>query len=92
MKSLSLSRSNWWFITGFGLVNTIVFSFVLLNLTFISGHRLAAWHFPLAFLLALLLNYFASRHFYPGEFIPVFIRTSLIILTIILISIFISGL
>ncbi|HTB24450.1 MAG TPA: hypothetical protein VK711_03725 [Puia sp.] len=92
MNSLSLSRSNWWFITGFGLVNTIVFSFVLLNLTFISGHGLAAWHFPIAFLLALLLNYYASRHFYQGEFFPVFIRTSLIILTIILISIFISGL
>ncbi len=92
MKSLSLSRSNWWFLTGFGLVNTIVFSFVLLNLTFISGHGLAAWHFPIAFILALVLNYYAARHFFRGEFFPVFIRSSLIILTIIIISIFISGL
>jgi hypothetical protein len=91
MKSLSQIRSNSWFLIGFGLVNTIVFSFVLLSLTFISGHGLAAWHFPLACLLALLLNYSAARHFYPVEFLPVFIRTSLIILTIILISIFISG-
>lgn len=92
MKSLSPSRSNWWFLTGFGLVNTIVFSFVLLNLTFISGHGLAAWHFPIAFILAIVLNYYAARHFFGGEFFPVFIRTSLIILTIIIISIFISGL
>ncbi|HXB31743.1 MAG TPA: hypothetical protein VNW49_18100 [Puia sp.] len=73
-------------------MNTIVLSFVLLCLTFISGHGLAAWHFPLAFILALLINYLAARHFYPGEFFPVFIRTTLIILIIILISIFISGL
>src|ERR1700722_15360250 len=91
MKSLSLIRSNSWFLIGFGLVNTIVFSFVLLSLTFISGHGLATWHFPLALMLALLLNYSAARHFYPVEFFPVFIRTSLIILTIILISIFVSG-
>jgi hypothetical protein len=92
MESLHLYRSNWWFLIGSGLVNTIVFSFVLLCLTFISGHGLAAWHFPLAFILALLINYLAARHFYPGEFFPVFIRTALIILIIILISIFISGL
>jgi hypothetical protein len=91
MKSLSQIRSNSWYLIGFGLVNTIVFSFVLLSLTFISGHGLAAWHFPLAFMMALLLNYSAARHFYPVEFFPVFIRTSLIILIIILISIFISG-
>jgi hypothetical protein len=92
MESLYLHRSNWWFLIGSGLVNTIVFSFVLLCLTFISGHGLAVWHFPFAFILALLINYLAARHFYPGEFFPVFIRTTLIILIIILISILISGL
>ncbi len=92
MELLQLQRSNWWFLIGSGLVNTIVFSFVLLCLTFISGHVLSSWHFPLAFILALLLNYFAARYFYPGEFFPVFIRTSMIILIIIIISIFISGL
>jgi len=92
MELSSLHRSNWWFLIGFGLINTIVFSFVLLCLTFISGHGLAAWHFPLAFILALFLNYFASRQFFPGESFKVFLRTALIILVIILISIFIAGL
>jgi hypothetical protein len=92
MESISPRRSNWWFLIGFGLVNSIVFSFVLLCLTFISGHGLTAWHFPLAFVLAMSLDYFAARHFFPGEFFPVFIRTTLIILTIIVISVFIAGL
>ncbi|HEV3223980.1 MAG TPA: hypothetical protein VGZ90_13920 [Puia sp.] len=92
MDPLLQRKSNWWFLIGFGLVNTIVFSFVLLCLTFICGHGLAAWHFPLAFLLALLLNYLAARRFFPGIFLPEFLRTALIILTIIVISIFISGL
>ncbi len=53
---------------------------------------LLRWHFPLAFILALFLNYIASRRFFPGESFTVFLRTALIILIIILISIFIAGL
>ncbi len=90
MESTSLRRSNWWFLIGFGLLNTVVLSFVLLSLTFISGHGLASWHFPLAFVLAILLTGMAARYFFQDEFYPVFIRVCLIILIIIVISILIS--
>jgi hypothetical protein len=92
MDSLNGGQSNCWFLTGAGLVNSVVFSFVLLSMTFITGHGLGAWHFPLALTLSLLLNYFAAVHFFPENFVPVFIRTSLIILIIIFLSILISTL
>jgi hypothetical protein len=91
MDTLMPRRSIIWFLTGSGLVNTVVFSFILLSLTFILGHGLGAWHFPLALALSLFLNYFAARYFMPGEFGAPFIRSSLIILSIIIISILIAG-
>jgi hypothetical protein len=92
MDSSPLSKSNGWILTGSGLVNTVVFSFILLSLTFIMGHGLGAWHFPLALILSLVVNYFAARHFFPGSFMRAFTRSTGIILIIILVSIFISGL
>jgi hypothetical protein len=90
MDSQTQNKSNYWFLTGFGLINTVVFSFILLSLTFIVGCRLAAWHFPLALGLSLLLNYSAASHFFAGKSSPVFIRSTLMILIIITLSIFIS--
>ena len=90
MESTSLHRSNKWFLIGFGLVNTVVLSFVILSITFISGHGLASWHFPLALILAILLTLISARHFFQYEFLPVFIRVAPIILIIIVISILIS--
>ncbi len=90
MEPTCLHRSNWWFLIGFGLVNTVVFSFVTLSLTFISGHGLASWHFPLSFLLAILSTYLVARHFFQDDFFPVFVRSVFIILVIITISILIS--
>src|SRR4029077_5708502 len=91
MESLTLRKSSSWFLTGAALVNTVVFSFIILCLTFIFGHGLAAWQFPLAFILAISLNYFASRYFLPGSYKRVFILTSLIALLVIVLSILISG-
>jgi hypothetical protein len=92
MNALTPAKLNGWFLTGSGLLNTVVFSFILLSLTFITGNGLAAWQFPGALILSLLLNYFAARHFFPGEYIRVFTRSSGLILLIIIISILISGL
>jgi hypothetical protein len=91
MESLPQLKSNWWFLIGFGLVNTVVFSFIILSLTFIMGNGLAFWHFPLAFMLSLLLNYFAARHFFLELHVRVFSRTAILVLAIIVISIFISN-
>jgi hypothetical protein len=92
MNSLTLRKSNWWFLAGAGLLNSVVFSFIVLSLAFIAGVGLAAWQFPLAVVLALLFNYFAARYFLADNLLPVFISSSLAILFIIGISIFISGL
>jgi len=87
MQSKTLRKSYLWFLTGSGLLNAIVFTFIILSLSFISGHHLAAWHFPLGVLIALGLNYYAARHFLPGEFMNAFRISSLIILAILCISI-----
>ena len=91
MESTTLRKSNGWFLTGSGLVNTIVFSFILLSLSFILGSGLAAWQFPVALVLSLGLNYFAARHFLPETYKPDFLRSTGLILAIIILSIFISG-
>ena len=91
MESFTLRKSSWWFLTGSALVNTVVFSFILLSLTFILGHGLAAWQFPLAVLLSLLLNYFAARYFFPANYLPVFSKSTFAVLVIIILSIGISG-
>ena len=58
-----------WFLTGFGLVNTVTFTFILMALTFISGHTLAFWHFPVSILCALLVNQRAARYFMGSGYI-----------------------
>ena len=90
MESMTLRKSNGWFLTGLGLVNTIVFSFIILSLSFIFGYRLAAWQFPLALCLSLALNYFASRHFLPENHKSAFLWSSAVIIAIIVGSVFIS--
>jgi ABC-type sugar transport system permease subunit len=41
MESAGLNKSNAWFLTGFGLLNTVVFSFIVVSLSFILGFVLA---------------------------------------------------
>jgi hypothetical protein len=55
------------------------------------GQGLAAWQFPTALAISLVLNHFASRHFFPGASNAVFLRSSAIVVLIIIGSIFISG-
>ncbi len=91
MELSTLRKSSSWFLTGAALVNTVVFSFIILCLSFMVGHGLGAWQFPLAFILAIFLNYFASRYFLPLEYKRVFILTSVLALLVIVLSILISG-
>ena len=91
MESITPRNSNSWFLTGSGLVNTVVFSFILLSLGFILGFGLGAWQFPLALVLSLILNLFTSRYFSPDNYKQAFYRSTGIILIILILSIFISG-
>ncbi len=92
IQSLTLRNANQWFLIGSGLLNAIAFTFIVLSLTFISGYPLAPWHFPLGLLLSLFVNYFAARHFDASGYKPLFLRTTMVILFIILFSILIAGL
>jgi hypothetical protein len=55
------------------------------------GQGLAAWQFPTALAISLVLNHFASRHFFQGASNAVFLRSSAIVVLIIIGSVFISG-
>jgi hypothetical protein len=92
MDSLTLRKSNWWFLTGFALVNILVFSFIILSLTFFLGFGLGAWEFPLAVILSLLLNYFAARHFLPGAYKQMFSHSSVTVLLVVVLSVLFSAL
>lgn len=85
------SRTCRWFLIGFGLVNTVTFTFILMSLTFISGYNLAFWHFPLAVLCALLFNYAASRYILKSGYYPVFLSCTWIILVVISLSVLVAG-
>ncbi len=85
------SRTCRWFLIGFGLANSVIFTFILMSFTFILGFNLAFWHFPLAILCALLFNYAASRHMLKSGYGPVFISSTWIILIIISLSVLIAG-
>jgi hypothetical protein len=85
------SRSYGWFLTGFGLVNAVTFTFIGMSLTFISGHGLAFWHFPLAVFFALLVNLAAARYFLGAGYIRAFVTSSCIILAVITLSILLSA-
>ena len=66
---LTLRKSSGWFLTGAALVNTVVFSFIILcSDSFILGPGLGAWQFPLA------LSY---RYFFKLFRIPVFFSRNL---------------
>jgi hypothetical protein len=85
------SKTCRWFLMGFGLVNSVTFTFILMSITFICGYTLAFWHFPLAILCALASNYAASRYILKSGYIPVFLSSTWIILVVIILSILIAG-
>jgi hypothetical protein len=82
----SLRKSYSWFLIGFGLVNTLSLTLVLMSLTFITGYGLAFWHFPLSLLLALSINFAASLYFFQEGSRQVFWSTTIRILVIVVLS------
>lgn len=78
------------FLIGFGLVNAVVFTFIGMSLTFIAGFSLASWHFPLAVLFALGVNYYAAHFLFGPHFRKPLIVSTGIIVTVIIVSILFS--
>jgi hypothetical protein len=78
------------FLVGFGLVNAVVFSFIGMSLTFIAGFSLASWHFPLAVLFALGVNYYAAHYLFGPHCRKTLTVSTGIIVTVIVVSILFS--
>jgi len=87
-----IRKSDACFFIAFGLINLFSFCLLLGSVTFLSGHTLSVWQFPLALVLALLVNYRLIKFLYKDEALPFFGTNSIIVLAIIGISIFVAGL
>ncbi|HTS45038.1 MAG TPA: hypothetical protein VMH01_11625 [Puia sp.] len=83
-------KSYYLFLIAFGLISIIAFTLMLMAISFLVGGTLTPWHFPLAVLSALLINFFACRFFFQGKSKPVFIKTTVSFLAITFISILVA--
>ncbi|MFI5124795.1 MAG: hypothetical protein ACHQDF_05670 [Chitinophagales bacterium] len=89
MPQLS-GKEGLFFLIGFGLLNAVVFTFIGMSLTFIAGFTLTSWHFPSAVLISLGVNYYAARFFLGSHYRPAWIKSTWIILIVIIVSILFS--
>ncbi len=89
MPQLS-GKEGLFFLIGFGLVNAVVFTFIGMSLTFLAGFSLASWHFPLAVLFALGVNYYAAHFLFGPHFRTTLIVSTGVIVTVIIVSILFS--
>jgi hypothetical protein len=85
-------KSDNYFLIAFALINLFAFCLLLGSITFLTGHTLSAWQFPLALALALFANFRIIKSLYKDQALAFFGRNSIIVLVIIGISIFIAGL
>lgn len=89
MPQLS-GKEGLFFLIGFGLVNVVVLTFIGMSLTFIFGFSLASWHFPLAVLFALGVNYYAAHFLFGPHCRNMLIGSTGIIVVVIIVSILFS--
>ena len=87
-----IRKSDSYFLIAFGLINLFTFCLLLGSVTFLTGHTLSAWIFPLALASALFANYRLIRLLYKDEALSFFARNSIVILVIVGISMLIAGL
>ena len=87
-----IRKSDNYFLIAFGLINLFSFCLLLGSITFLTGHTLSAWQFPLALVLALFANYRLIRSLYKDEALSFFGKNSIVVLVIVGISMFIAGL
>jgi len=60
MKTAPIKTGNTLFLTGLFFINLIAGILLLSSITFFCKGTIAAWQFPAAFVLALVVNYFAA--------------------------------
>jgi hypothetical protein len=85
-----IKKSFYFFLIAFGLLNLLSFTLLLGTISFLFGQTISFWQFPLAFVLALLINFLAARSFEKKDLLPSFFRSSLAILAVIFFSIWLA--
>jgi hypothetical protein len=84
--------SNKYFLIAFGLLNILAFTLLLCTLSFLLGSGIAKWQFPLACILALVTNYYASKFFMKEKAKGSFFKTSGTIIVSVIALILLAGL
>jgi len=82
---------NLFYSIGFGLLGFVGLTSLVAALSFALHIALAFWHFPFILTLSLILYYFYCAHFYRATKQSVFVKTSAILLAIIILSIVVSS-
>ena len=88
----NIRKSDNYFLISFALINLFAFCLVLGSITFLSGHTLSSWQFPVALLLALFANFRLIKILYKDQSLVFFGRNSVVVLIIVAVSIFVAGL
>ena len=89
--SKSLQASYLYFLVAFCLVNTLAFSLLFCGIGFLAGFPVSVWQFPMALVLALVINYYAANYFFGQKNKYRILKTSGLSLGIIISLIFISN-
>jgi hypothetical protein len=79
-------RSNKYFLIAFGLVNLLGFTLLMCSVGLLMDLPISVWQFPLGCILTLIVNFYAEK-FFIGEKIKGFIKSSTIILALVIGSI-----
>lgn len=85
-------RANKYFLIAFGLLNIMAFTLLLCGLSLLAGLTISKWQFPMACLLGLITNYYASVFFMGEKAKAFFLKSSSAILISIIAAIFLAGL
>lgn len=80
-----------WFTVAFGIINTICLTLVISALTFSLKLPLTPFHFPLALGISLGINFFSSRWLSGQGNKWIFLRTTAILLLLIVLSLFMGS-
>jgi len=90
MIQAHLRNSLYYFLIASGLVNMLCFSLLLGSATFLSGHTISSWQFPLAMVIAFFINYRAAGSLEKKEGLALFFRSSLVMIGVIIISLLLA--
>lgn len=79
-KNLRISHN--YLLIGLGLISLVAYTLILCALSLIRGYPISFWQFPLAVLLMLITQFFASNYLLGEKIKGNFLKSSILLLTI----------